>query len=142
MGNCESDVLGPSDGGLVGWSLKACRSVHPMGPGWADVRILGVCWDWETTECSEVPKLRLLDHLDRDPRAEGRNLLLDVEHRPQWSPSANGHECPVRNIGEMHGHGSARAERVCSEVFWSKAESGRSHLQALGSDDGDVFLMR
>ena len=37
----------------------------------------------------------------------------------------------------MHGHGSARAERVCSDVFWSKAESGRSHLQALVSDDGD-----
>ena len=34
VGNCEGDVLGPSDGGLVGRSLKACRLVHPMGPGW------------------------------------------------------------------------------------------------------------
>ena len=37
----------------------------------------------------------------------------------------------------MHGHGSARAERVLSDVFWGEAKSGRSHLQALGSDDGD-----
>ena len=37
----------------------------------------------------------------------------------------------------MHCHGPARAERVCSDVFWGKAESGRSHPQALGSDDGD-----
>ena len=37
----------------------------------------------------------------------------------------------------MHGHGSARAERVCSDVFWGESKSGRSHLQALGSDEGD-----
>ena len=37
----------------------------------------------------------------------------------------------------MHRHDPARAERVCSDVFWGKAESGRSHPQALGSDDGD-----
>ena len=37
----------------------------------------------------------------------------------------------------MHGHGSTRAERVCSDVFWGEAKSGRSHLQALGSDDGN-----
>ena len=37
VGNCESDVLGPSDGGLVGRSLKAWHSVHPMGPVWGDV---------------------------------------------------------------------------------------------------------
>ena len=37
----------------------------------------------------------------------------------------------------MHGHGSARAERVRSDVFWGKAKSGRSHSQALGSDDGN-----
>ena len=34
---CESDVLGSSDRGLVGRSLKAWRSVHPMSPGWGDV---------------------------------------------------------------------------------------------------------
>ena len=37
----------------------------------------------------------------------------------------------------MHGHGSARAERVRSDIFWGKAESGHSHSQALGSDDGN-----
>ena len=36
----------------------------------------------------------------------------------------------------MHGHGSARSERVRFNVFWGEAKSGRSHLQALGSDDG------
>ena len=37
----------------------------------------------------------------------------------------------------MHGHGSARAERVRSDVFWGKDISGRSHLQTYGSDYGD-----
>ena len=39
----------------------------------------------------------------------------------------------------MYGHGSVRAERGCSDVFWGKAQSGRSHSQALGSDDGNNF---
>ena len=34
----------------------------------------------------------------------------------------------------MHGHGSARAERVRSDVFWGKAKSGCSHSQTLGPD--------
>ena len=34
VGNCESDVLSPSDGRLVGRSLKACCSVHQRGLGW------------------------------------------------------------------------------------------------------------
>ena len=37
----------------------------------------------------------------------------------------------------MHGHGSARAERVRSDVFWGEANYGCSHSQTLGSDDGD-----
>ena len=37
VGNWDSDVIGPLDGGLVGRYLKACRSVHPMGPVWGDV---------------------------------------------------------------------------------------------------------
>ena len=37
----------------------------------------------------------------------------------------------------MHGHGSARAERVCSDVFWSVAKSGCSHLHTFVSDYGD-----
>ena len=34
------------------------------------------------TECSEMLKPRLLAHLDRDPRSEGQDLLLDVELKP------------------------------------------------------------
>ena len=41
------------------------------------------------------------------------------------------------DLGEMHRHGSARVERVCSNVFRGKTESGRSHPQALGSDDSN-----
>ena len=37
----------------------------------------------------------------------------------------------------MHGHGSARAERVHYDVFWKKPKSGQSHSQTLGSDDSD-----
>ena len=37
----------------------------------------------------------------------------------------------------MHGHGSARVERVLPNFFWGEAKSGRSHSQALGSDDGN-----
>ena len=37
----------------------------------------------------------------------------------------------------MHGHGSARAERVRSGVFWGEAKSDLSQSQALGSDDGN-----
>ena len=37
----------------------------------------------------------------------------------------------------MHGHSSARAERVLSEIFWGEAKSDPSHLQTLGPDYGD-----
>ena len=37
----------------------------------------------------------------------------------------------------MHGHGSARAERVRSDIFWGEAKSGCFHSQTLGSDDGN-----
>ena len=37
----------------------------------------------------------------------------------------------------MHGHGSARAEILCSDVFWGEAKSGCSHSQVLGSNDGN-----
>ena len=37
----------------------------------------------------------------------------------------------------MHGHGSTRAERVHSDVFWGKPKSGHSHSQTFGSDDGN-----
>ena len=41
------------------------------------------------------------------------------------------------DVGDVHGHGSARAERVRSGVFWGESKSGRSHLLSLGPDDGD-----
>ena len=84
-----------------------------------------------------MPKPRLLAHIDRDPRAEGRGLLLDVDHESQGPPPTNGHEGPVGDLGEMHCHGSARAERVRSDVFWGEAKSSRSHLNALRSDEGN-----
>ena len=37
----------------------------------------------------------------------------------------------------MHGHGSARVERVRTGVFWVKSKSGRYHSLALRPDDGD-----
>ena len=37
----------------------------------------------------------------------------------------------------MHDHGSAIAEIVRSKIFWGKAKSGRSQLQALGSADSN-----
>ena len=37
----------------------------------------------------------------------------------------------------MHGHGSDRAERVRSDVFWGETKSGCSHSQTLGPDDGN-----
>ena len=83
MGNCESDVLGPSDGGLIGRSLKVCRLVHQRGPGWNGMGILGVFWAWWMVECSEVPKPRLLAHLGRYPCDEGCDLLMDVDHEPK-----------------------------------------------------------
>ena len=37
----------------------------------------------------------------------------------------------------MHGHGSSRAERVRSDIFWGETKSGRYHSQTLGPDDGN-----
>ena len=37
----------------------------------------------------------------------------------------------------MHGHGSARAERVGSDIFLGESESGRAHTFALCPDGGD-----
>ena len=37
----------------------------------------------------------------------------------------------------MHSHGSDRAGREHSNVFWGKSKSGRSHSHTLGPDDGD-----
>ena len=37
----------------------------------------------------------------------------------------------------MHGHGSARAERLSPDVFWGESESGRAHSLALHPEDSD-----
>ena len=37
----------------------------------------------------------------------------------------------------MHGHGSARAERVDSDIFWGKSESDCAHSLALCPEKGD-----
>ena len=37
----------------------------------------------------------------------------------------------------MHGHGSARAERVRTNVLWGKSKSVRAHSLALRPDDRD-----
>ena len=37
----------------------------------------------------------------------------------------------------MHGHGSARAERVGSNIYWGESESGRAHTFALCPEKGD-----
>ena len=37
----------------------------------------------------------------------------------------------------MHGRGSSRAERVCTDVFWGESESGRAHSLSLRPEEGD-----
>ena len=37
----------------------------------------------------------------------------------------------------MHGHGSARAERVRSDVFWGEPQSGCANPSGLGQEDRD-----
>ena len=37
----------------------------------------------------------------------------------------------------MHGHGSARVERVCAIILWGKCESGCSNHNGLGPEDHD-----
>ena len=37
----------------------------------------------------------------------------------------------------MNGHGSDRAERLRSDVFWVETNSGYSQLHTIGPDDND-----
>ena len=57
------------------------------------------------------------------------------------NPSKRHQPMAVRVLYEtpcnVHGHGSARAERVCPNVFWGKSKSGRAHSLGLGPNDGD-----
>ena len=89
------------------------------------------------TDCLVVPKPRLPAHSYQDARAEGWDLLLNIYNKSKRAPLPYGHEGPVRDIGEMHGHGFARAERVCSGVLWCKAESGCPDMNGLGPQDCD-----
>ena len=59
-------------------------------------------------------------------------MLLYIDHESQRVPPPYGHEGLVGDIGKMHGHGSARAERACPDVFWGKAEPGGSDPNGLG----------
>ena len=58
-----------------------------------------------------------------------------IDHESQRAPPPYGHEGPVRDIGKMHGRGSAREERVRPDVFWGKAEPGCSDPNGLGPKD-------
>ena len=60
-----------------------------------------------------------------------------IYHESQRAPPTYGHECLVRDIGKMHGSGSARADRVRPSVFWGKAKPGCSDLNGLGPKDRD-----
>ena len=50
-------------------------------------------------------------------------------------PPPGGHEGPVWDPCDVHGHGSDRVERVCIDVFWGESKSGCSHSLALHPDD-------
>ena len=78
---------------------------------------MGVRWDLWSDSCSEVPKPRLSDHAHRDARAEKGDLLLDIYHKSYQAPPSNGHEGPIRDVGDVHGHDSVRADRVCPNIL-------------------------
>ena len=60
--------------------------------------------------------------------------MLYIDHEYQQAPPPYGHEGPVGDIGKMHGHGSARAERVRPDIFWGKFKFGRAHLSGIGPE--------
>ena len=90
------------------------------------------------TACLEVPEPRLGAHADQDPRAERGNLLLDINHKSWRAPPPDGNESPVRDICDVHGYGSARAERVRLNILRGISESGCPHLLSFRPDDGDA----
>ena len=50
---------------------------------------------------------------------------------------ANGYEGPIWDPRDVHGRGSARAERVRSDIFWRKSESSCSNSNGLNLEDCD-----
>ena len=84
-----------------------------------------------------MPKPRLGAHTDQDPHAKQGDLLLDIYHKYQRAIPPDGQEGLVWDPGYVHGHGSTRAERVRTGIFWGESESGRSHWLTLHPDDGN-----
>ena len=62
---------------------------------------------------------------------------MNIDYKSQRAPPPYGNECPVWDIGKMHGHGSAKAEIVRYDVFWCKAESGCSDMNGFGPQNWD-----
>ena len=62
-------------------------------------------------------------------------MLQNADHKYQKSPPANGHKGPIWDLRDVHGHGSARAERVRSDVFWRISYSSCSNYNGLGPED-------
>ena len=60
---------------------------------------------------------------------------MDIDHKSQRAPPPYGHEGRGGDTGKMHGHSSARVERVRPDVFWGKADPGCSNLNGLGPKD-------
>ena len=44
-------------------------------------------------------------------------MLLDVDYESYQAPLTNGQEGPIWDLHNVHDHGSAKAERVCPNVF-------------------------
>ena len=65
---------------------------------------------------------------------------MDGYHESKRVTPTDGHEGPIWEPLDVHDHGSTRAERVSSNVFWGESKSGRAHYLVLGPDDGDDIL--
>ena len=77
----------------------------------------GAGWVQWKAVCLEVLKPRLFAHMYQEARAEGHDLLLNIDHTSQRVPPVDGHKGPIWDPRNVHGHGSARAERVRTSVF-------------------------
>ena len=64
-------------------------------------------------------------------------MLLNVDYKSYRAPPANGHKCMIHDPCDMNYHGSARSERVRSDIFWSKSESYCSDSNGLSPEDSN-----